>query len=140
MVKIFKLDKLVRDKTCQRMLDRGGKVKLCENLDENSVKKYYAKKISEEAAEVFEESQNYTIPAEIQEKKLIEELADLYEILEAFCHLYKISAEQISEIRDEKIKTHGKFDNQVIVKSLEIDTKTPTFEHFENNPKYPEIA
>lgn len=57
--------------------------------------------------------------AEYQESKNIEELADILEVLFAICKVRGISEEELMEVKLNKAKKRGTFQNKIFLKSVE---------------------
>ena len=83
----MKYDKLVRDKIPE-IIGRTGKKATFRTLDEAEYKEYLEKKLDEEVAE-------------FHESKSIEELADIYEVMDALCAVHssytRVRVEQMNK-------------------------------------------
>ena len=104
-------NKLVRDKIPEIIKSQGCN---CEYiiLEDEEFSKAIKDKILEEAKELFK--------ADTKENK-IEELADLYEILEAFCKIEGISEEEIKNVRENKNINKGAFKEKKFLTLYERD-------------------
>lgn len=136
MIRKFQCDKLIRDKLVDSLTQKGIKLIKKDITDEETIIKYYAQKIVEEANEVLEASCG---SVNSEKAKVIEELADLCEIITAFAKLSGISQEQIQAVQTQKANEKGAFENKVIIDRMEIDSENPVINYYLNNPSYPEI-
>lgn len=100
-----KYDKIVRDKIPEiiRQNDNTCEVSF---VDNETALEFLIKKIGEETQE-FKESEYSK-----------EELADIYEVLDAIKNKLKIKDSQITQIRKKKAKDRGVFENNIILKSV----------------------
>lgn len=88
-------------------------------------------KLLEEAHEVFE-AKSHT--------ELVEELADLYEILDILCATSGCTEEEILAAREKKCAERGSFTQQIFVEKAEHLPGSPMEQYCLANPKkYPEI-
>ena len=130
--KSFKLDKLVRDKLHQKMLDIGIDVTLKSVVNEDQLVCYFKNKILEEAHEVMEAD---------SKRDIIEELADLQEVIYSITKLLDIKTEEVELVRKNKRDEKGGFDNAIIVDSVSLNSGHEFVEYYESNPKkYPIIV
>ncbi|MDD4150997.1 MAG: nucleoside triphosphate pyrophosphohydrolase [Candidatus Gracilibacteria bacterium] len=99
------MKKLVRDKIPEIIASKGEK---CEYFiaDDNSYEVSLLAKILEEAIEVSK-AENDT--------ELKEEIADLYEVIDAFIKYKNFSHEEILEIQKQKREKKGGFEKKIIL-------------------------
>lgn len=102
----MKYNKIIRDKVPEAIQKDNS---ICEVnfVDDKTAIEYLVDKLSEEAQE-FKES-NFSK----------EELADIYEVLDAIKNKLKIKDSQITQARKKKGKTNGLFENNIILKKVE---------------------
>jgi predicted house-cleaning noncanonical NTP pyrophosphatase (MazG superfamily) len=130
--KFFKFDKLVRDKLYQKMLDLGIDVTLKSVVNKDQLVCYFKNKILEEAQEVVEADSR---------RDIIEELADLQEVIYSITKLFDIRTEEIELVRKNKHDEKGGFDNAIIVDSVSLNSGHEFVKYYESNPKkYPIIV
>ena len=126
----FKANKLVRD--CIPTIIRAQGVTVADYiLDDIAYIASLKNKLIEEASEV----QQATSRAE-----LIEELADMYEVLNALQKATAMSSEEIEHSRKEKAVVKGAFNQKVFVDYFEMDQENPVINYYRARFKeYPEI-
>ena len=98
-------NKLVRDKIPE-IIEASGKTCETEILSDEEYLKMLDKKLDEELAEYHQE-QN------------IEELADLLEVLYATAKARGYSIEELEQVRNEKKKARGGFEEKILLKSVQ---------------------
>lgn len=103
-------NKLVRDKIPDILDKNGGDTEIEILNDENYIKHIY-KKLKEECEEV--------VTANSQEN-LIEELADLEEVISSIAKLHQINRNEIETVRIAKKEKRGGFENKILLKSAKI--------------------
>lgn len=127
----FLLDKLGRDKIVELFDKNGSKVKF-HTLDDNA--EYLdaiTQKIVEELEEVFECD---------SKEDVIEELADLEEILGAFKDLIQVEQKDVDKARTKKREEKGGFTKRTYLEHVEVTAGSPDHEKLASDPdKYPEI-
>ncbi len=109
--KVF--NKLVRDKIPE-LLDKNGGETETEILSEEKYIKCLYEKLGEECKEVIETKSR---------EDLIEELADLYEVILSLIKVKNISMEEIETTRIQKREKRGGFDSKIFLKSSNIVDK-----------------
>jgi len=130
-MKTFKFNKLIRDKLLQRMRDIGIKVNRNKNLGSKEVIQYFKAKIVEEAQEVFEAK---------TQAELIEEIADLTEVIQELLIKSKIDPLQVENARVAKKQAKGGFANAIVVNTVVIDSEHELAQYYSAHPdKYPEV-
>ncbi len=88
-------------------------------------------KLIEEAAEVRTAT---------DQQEIIAELADVLEVVDGLCKAYSISLSEIKQIKEEKYKTRGGFEQGLYIETLQMDESNPKVDYFRASPdKYPEI-
>jgi predicted house-cleaning noncanonical NTP pyrophosphatase (MazG superfamily) len=94
--------KLIRDKIPDIIKANHKKceVKILSNTE---YKQALKSKLLEEAQEVFD----------AQEEELIEEIADIYEVIEALIKAYNLDKEKIKKIKEDKANSKGKFEQKL---------------------------
>lgn len=91
--------KLVRDKIPIIIESKGEAVKSYD-LDANELLKFLKQKAIEEAYEFFWENDT---------EKIVDELADIYEVIRSTCKIFEISMEELTSIADKKADKKGGF-------------------------------
>lgn len=104
MEKEIVYNKLVRDNILN-VIEKTGKKYTYHIADENEYKSELLKKVTEELKE-FEEN-----PSE-------EEMADIYEVLEAISAAYNLDIEKIQKEKEEKALIRGEFNNKIILEKV----------------------
>lgn len=102
-------NKLVRDKI-PNIINESGKICDIRILNEVEYIKELKKKVVEEAIELEQTK---------DKKELIEEIADIYEVLEALLNAEKIDSKNILKIRNEKNNIKGKFKQHIFLERVE---------------------
>lgn len=92
--------KLVRDKIPIIIESKGEAVKSYD-LDANELLKFLKQKAIEEAYEFFWENDT---------EKIVDELADIYEVIRSTCKIFEISMEELTSIADKKADKKGGFE------------------------------
>ncbi|SFB91949.1 Predicted house-cleaning noncanonical NTP pyrophosphatase, all-alpha NTP-PPase (MazG) superfamily [Halobiforma haloterrestris] len=98
-------DKLVRD-SIPEIIERNGETPVIHTAAEEEYERRLREKLDEEVAE-FEESGD------------IEELADVLEVVYAIRDQKGISAERLEELRAEKARERGRFEEGVVLERVE---------------------
>lgn len=128
--KIFKFNKLCRDKTIERM-ESGGAIMHWYRLQDDDFKDQLKQKLLEEAQEVI-------AAQDVQD--LVQELADVFEVISALCSIYKIDISQIVEAQKNRYQERGGFEDRIFVTKAELPDTHSFLEYFLADPdKYPEI-
>lgn len=107
MVQVY--NKLVRDKIPEIIKNRGGKPN-CRILNDAEYKKSLLDKLYEEYQEVIKSEKS---------EELIEECADVLEVIFAIAKNEKISQDKLLKIMMEKRKKRGGFENKIFLESVE---------------------
>jgi predicted house-cleaning noncanonical NTP pyrophosphatase (MazG superfamily) len=126
MKKTFKFDKLIRDKLHKRMVDIGIDVTLKYPLCKDELIHYFKNKVLEEAQEVVDAQSRCD---------MIEELADLTEVLHAIAKIFDLTLGEIENARKQKFAEKGGFDDGVVVDYVSLDASHEFVKYYE---KYPE--
>ena len=96
-----KYNKVIRDKIPEIIADSGKKCNL-KQLDDESFLAELEKKLIEEVNEY-------------SESKDVEELADLLEVIYRISELRGVNSDELDEIRKDKAKKRGKFDDNLFL-------------------------
>lgn len=121
MSKRIKHNKLVRDKI-PNILIKKGKAFKCHTVTGQELQIALSCKVLEEAKEVNEAVQNFTIkgentnignPPNARKNQLVGELADLMEATFALMKVFNISADTVKKEMDYKANTRGKFNDGI---------------------------
>ena len=127
----FKFSKLVRDKIVENIISVGNKPNWRVLSDTEFIREL-KNKIVEESAEV---------PRNNDPKAVVEELADLQELIDSLLLAFGVSKKEFSKIRRNKNKERGAFKKRLYIEDVETTNKvTKWVKYYLDNPdKYPEI-
>ncbi len=100
--------KLVRDLIPKIIKDEDGRDVPVRSLDDSEFEKYLRQKIVEEATELLHADSDHN---------LVEEIADVREILDTIEKLKGITPEQIKQIQAQKRTKRGGFDDRLLMLS-----------------------
>jgi len=126
----FKQNKLVRDKIVEIMESRGSKL-YSYTLSDQDFHKQLKLKLIEEALEV-QKSTN--------EHDLLEELADVLEIVHTLSQLHNISAQQLEAAQIKKRTEKGGYNNRLFLTFAEHPKDSPQERYcLADSQKYPEV-
>lgn len=126
----FKVDKLVRDRTPERMAQKGWTGYYSE-VEEDEVLPALLKKLQEETQEVIDAD-------ELEDQ--LHELADVLEVIHALADALEISMADIERTRKALARERGAFERKVFCDYIEIDENNPAKEYCLQRPeKYPRI-
>lgn len=120
----FELNKLVRD-NLKDEYEQTNQNPMFRELSIDELKTQLARKIVEEANEIKVNSQ----PDEV-----IDEVADIRQILDDIMAIYDITEEQVKSAQQKKYDKKGGFANGVFVETLELDDNDPWVEYYRKNP------
>ncbi len=124
----FKVNKLIRDKILEL---QDGIVNFAYILNEKDYLYKLQEKLLEEAMEVINTKNR---------QELIEELADLQEVINSIAEINNIAKEEIELLRRDKAKAKGAFKGRVFLNYIEISSDHEKISYYLANPdKYPEI-
>ena len=127
----FLLDKLGRDNGPELFAANGSVLKYHILDDNDEFLDAITQKIVEELEEVFECQ---------TKEEVIEELADLEEILGAFKNLIGVSQKEVDTVRKEKREKKGGFEKRIYCEYAEVEEGSRDHKYFLDDPeKYPEI-
>lgn len=127
----FKFEKLIRDETPQIMESLGVTVHY-HHMDEEEFSKALLLKLEEETLEVLEASSR---------QDLLEELADVVEVLNAILEANNITQQELEWVRNQKAKIKGSFDKRIYCTFVEADLNKNShlITFTKDQKKYPEI-
>lgn len=124
----FKFAKLVRDKAIENLVAEGAIVHH-QVLSKEMVINVLKDKILEEANEIIEGG---------SKEAIVEEIADLMEVVMTFMDHLSISIDEVNAIRDKKNARTGSFKNALYIDKIVVQKGSPQEEHFLQQPhKYP---
>jgi len=125
----FKVAKLVRDKIAQRMIaDENAHYRV---LNDTEYIEELKKKILEEAKEL--------LPVE-DESKIVKELADIQEIIDALILTLKSSKRDLKLRQKGENKKSGAFKKRLYIETIELKDDHPWLDYYLKNPnKYPKV-
>lgn len=127
----YRFNKLVRDKYFEDMQNDTSQNTIFRKLDQDEFITEILNKIEEEASEL----KNFK-----NEDNLVEELADLYELLDIIKNEMNISEDDIQNAKLQKIKKAGGFDKKIYVESNEVREGSKWDNYYLSSPdKYPRI-
>lgn len=126
----FKVQKLVRDKIPEMMGSQNVK-EFKYVMDDSDFNEKLKNKLVEESTEV-KLAQN--------KKELIEELADVMEIIHSLCKANSVTLEQVEKSRIEKRSKRGGFDSKIFMSHIEIKEDNPVIKYYRDRlSQYPEV-
>jgi predicted house-cleaning noncanonical NTP pyrophosphatase (MazG superfamily) len=126
----FKFDKLVRDRTIERLEARGAYC-VYRFMETEEFLVRLKEKLLEEAHEVIlaQNKQDYCA-----------ELADLLEVIHAFAGAVGLSMNEIEEKRLATLKERGGFQKRIFQESVEVPADNDLMNYYRNDPdKYLEV-
>jgi predicted house-cleaning noncanonical NTP pyrophosphatase (MazG superfamily) len=128
-MRTFAYKKLVRDDILSQMLSLGAHPRH-RTLGDQEYLRELGKKIVEEGSEIT--------PGDPD--KLLEELADLQEVIDCMLAALGKSADQLKVAQAKKNSKFGSFTKRVYLDTAELPDTYPWIAHLESNPdRYPEI-
>jgi predicted house-cleaning noncanonical NTP pyrophosphatase (MazG superfamily) len=126
----FSAEKLVRDKTVERLTQKGAIPHYSPATDQQYLP-FLLKKLSEEAEEVVQAK---------NKAELIYELADLLEVVHALCAASALTFNDIEQARIKKHAEWGGFEQRIICHYVDALEGSEPAEYYKAQPdKYPEI-
>lgn len=129
-MKKFLCKKLVRD-LCNHHFEKKNIKAVTLSLGKEALIEAMKAKIIEEAAEVMEAKNR---------EELLEELADLHEVIEAFMKVSEISPALLEETKRGKRERMGGFDQGFYIDHIEVPHDSPHLTDFSLRPhKYPPL-
>lgn len=127
---IFRLEKLVRDRIPEIMAETGNAVEVL-TLDHKAHINALKEKLKEEVEEVFRAKSR---------EEIIEEIADVAEVLDALALKLSIRKSEIEEKKRNKSIKKGGFDRGIFVKTVELPSDSLLAMRFLEEPgKYPRL-
>ncbi len=130
MKKKFKLAKLVRDNIVPLTIRNGSSPKY-RKLSNKEYKIELILKLREEITEVS---------PDLGREELLQELADINEVLKYLMGVLKIDNETLQKIQRKKTRKVGGFDKKHYIDYIDCDENDPWFKYYAKNPnKFPEI-
>lgn len=130
-MRTFLSHKLWRDKLVKMVLDKGSVLDV-RQLDDAEFDKQLRLKILEEADE---------IKTAQTKQELVEELADLMEVVDSLYALHGISCDEVKEIQTKKRNEKGGFDDRLFVEKASHPIDSKFVDYCLKQPhKYPEIV
>jgi len=125
----FKFSKLVRDKIVDSIISNGGNPKW-KVLSKRDYIEKLKKKIVEESSELNDTTK----------EELVEEVADLQEIINNLIKTLGVSKQDLSQIQKRKNKKKGSFKKRHYIDNVEVENDAKEIEYYLKYPqKYPEI-
>ncbi len=122
--------KLVRDNVPEGAVAEGGTLKW-HKLDDDAYKQALFNKVCEEANEVAESQTR---------DDLINEIADVHDVLAALCEHMDISPDEIARAQHEKCTKRGGFSRRVFVEHMTLPEESWLCKYCADRPtEYPEI-
>ena len=98
-------NKLVRDKIKEK-IENNGEVAVTRILDDNEYKIELLKKLKEECDEVVKSN---------SKEEIMEELADVYEVLKSICVLEGKTIDDVIKLADKKREKRGSFEKRIFL-------------------------
>lgn len=128
-IKSFKMNKLIRDQIPDQMLAKGI-VMHNRVVDKEEFIQKLKDKLLEECQEVI---QSHT------SEELLEELADVLEVIHALSSALDLPIEQIEQKRLEKRKQKGGFEGKIFNHHVDIDEENPSITYLSQTKRYSQI-
>jgi predicted house-cleaning noncanonical NTP pyrophosphatase (MazG superfamily) len=129
-MRTFRKEKLARDKIIDHIQALGGKVSW-RYLSDQEYGQALRTKLIEEAHEVLQAQSR---------EELIQELADIFEVIDAIKQLYAINQEEIINAQDKKRESKGGFFERIYIEHASYPSGSQWEKYCLDNPdKYPEI-
>ena len=125
----YKFDKLIRDRIYTKMLNQNSVVRLKQVSSQSQLLYYYKAKLVEESNEASSAQ---------SEQDLVEELADLVEIIHGIAYVIKTDFEAIEKVRLSKRQTNGGFVQGIIVDTVQIEEENELAPYYDE--KYEKIS
>lgn len=126
----FKCDKLVRDNTLKRF----------EEADVTAQHKIVSNKDLIDALNCKLIEEAYEVQDAKSRQEVVEELADLLEVIDGLCKGHGISLEDIIAEKKAKIAQRGSFDQGIYIDTIQMSKDNPKAAYFRAAPdKYPEV-
>lgn len=126
----FKAEKLIRDKMPENLRIKGINA-FIKDISDQEYLALLKEKVVEEAKEVYE-SKDRT--------ELVEEMADVLEVISALAKAHAISAAELEEMRLQKHAKRGGFEGKAYCTVFEMDETHPDIGYYLNKPEiYPVI-
>lgn len=126
----FKYNKLVRDKMVERS-EATGSIVHWQKLNDTDFEQALRIKCMEEAEEIFSAG---------TKQDLLEELADMLEIMNAFCDIYEVTLQDVVAIQKEKYQERGGFKDHIFISTAEHQVGSFGEQYCLADPtKYPEV-
>ena len=130
----FSFQKLVRNKIVQ-IQEAEGATPIYRVLENDDHRKELLRKLEEEVAEV-REACNSTQNAEAQ---ILEEIADVQQVLDDLVHALGLTKEEIEKARQDKEAKSGGFDEGIYIETVEIPEDNKWVGYYrKNSERYPE--
>lgn len=130
-MRTFLQNKLWRDKVVKKIQEQGSVLEM-RQLDDNEFDQQLRRKLLEECQEV---------DTAHSKKELIEELADVLEVVDALCALHEVSRAAVQEVQRTKRNDKGGFDQRLFIIKASHKSDTKSVEYCLQQPhKYPEIT
>ena len=125
----FKIDKLIRDRLPEIMADLGVNM-TCRTMETEEHRRRLKDKLLEEAEEVFNAADS---------KELIDELADVLEVVINIAKVEGVELQDIIEAGDRKRLEKGGFEKKIYCETAELEDGHWNIAYYEAQPeKYPE--
>ena len=129
-IRKFRFEKLVRDKIVEGIVNAGN-IPHYYKLNKKDYIKELKKKLLEEALE-FPKAKN--------NKEIVEEIADIQEIIDNLILVLKVSKSDLAKIQKVKNKIRGSFKKRLYIDTVEAINNSEWVKYYLANPdKYPEI-
>lgn len=130
---VFRVEKLVRGDVLN-LFKKAGIITNDKTLSKDQYILCLQDKLLEEAQELINAIQNET------RKEIVEEFADVFEALDALIAANKISQEEITQCKNEKISKRGDFYSKIYCEFVAMSRDNPNIEYYlKRSDKYPII-
>lgn len=120
----FKLNKLIRD-GLKEIYANNGQTAIYKKITSAEHKNYLVSKIIEEASE---------IPLNATNQEIIDEIADVRQVLEDLMMLCNIDESQVETAKQKIFDKKRGFSEATFIKTLELSDNDPWIEYYRKNP------
>lgn len=128
-IKSFKMNKLIRDHIPNLMLAKG--IVMHNRIME---KEEFIQKLKDKLLEECQE-----VNQSLTTEELLEELADVLEVIHALSETLNLPIEQVEKKRIEKRKQKGGFEGKIFNHHVDIDEENPSITYLSQTKRYPQI-
>lgn len=131
----FAANKLVRDKTKTRVVSKG--IALHQRIMELDE---YIQRLQEKLIEEAHEVAELNLSDSTTKKELLEELADVLEVMQSIAKACNITMAEVEHARATKNESHGSFEQRIFGIHMDVEPDGEAAQYYRaKSHKYPEI-